>query len=86
MTKFKIRDYMPEYKGMKDVVKLADQHKRLFYCKFYNQDRDMWETFVNGLLVNETIYKEGCGLATILKDDKWAVIDRNRNYIVPPGA
>lgn len=151
MAKLNIREYLPEYKGMKDVIKhvlyngsiayhttetpffdlaykvgacklnfsdneygfylyllnsdnkavgmykmtprlrgftnqqLAEQYKRLFYCKYYNHDRDMWEILVDGLLVKADIYKEGCGLATILKDDKWAVVDRNNNYIVPSG-
>lgn len=151
MTKLKIREYLPEYKGMKDVIKqtfcngkviyhtmetpfvdlanslgacklnyvdnefgfylhlfnssnetvgvykmtprlrgftlqqLADQHKRLFYCKFYNQDRDLWETYVDGKLIDAVRYKEGCGLTTILKDDKWSVIDRNNNEVVPSG-
>ena len=151
MPKLKIREYLPEYKGMKDVIKqttcngrfayhtmetpfvdlakkvgacklnfsdneygfylhlfnsnneavgmykmtprlrgftqqqLSDQYKRLFYCKLYNQDRDMWETYIDGRLVKADIYKDGCGLATILKDDKWSVIDRNNNVVVPPG-
>lgn len=151
MPRFKIREYLPEYKSMKDIIKhtlyngdvvyhtmeapfvdlanslgacklnfvdnefgfylhlfnssnetvgvykmtprlrgftlqqLADQHKRLFYCKLYNQDRDMWETYIDGRLIKADIYKDGCGLATVLKDDKWSVIDRNNNDVVPPG-
>lgn len=63
----------------------ADQRKRLFFCKAYNQNRKMWETYIDGRLVKADIYKEGCGLATILKDDKWSVVDRNNNEVVPSG-
>ncbi len=64
---------------------LADQSRRLFWCKRFNQHTNIWETYVDGRLVKADIYKEGRGLATILKDDKWSVIDRNHNYVVPPG-
>lgn len=151
MTRFKTREYLPEYNGMKEVIKithangsvvyhtiessfvnlanslganklnvsdnefglylhlftlnneavgmykmtprlrgfsiqqLVDQHRRLFVYKVYNRDRKMWETYVDGRLVKADIYKEGCGLATILKDDKWSVIDGNNNEVVPSG-
>ncbi len=74
----------PRLRGF-TLQQLADQHKRLFYCKFYNQDRDLWETYVDGKLIDAVRYKEGCGLTTILKDDKWSVIDRNNNEVVPSG-
>jgi hypothetical protein len=64
---------------------LADQYRKLFWCKRFNQHTKFWETYVDGRLFKADIYKEGCGFATILKEDKWSVIDRNNNYVVPPG-
>lgn len=74
----------PRLRGF-SAQQLADQHRRLFCCKCFNKDRNIWETYVDGKLVKATSYKEGCGLATILKDDKWSVVDRNNNYVIPPG-
>ena len=151
MPNFKTREYLPEYKGMKDVIKttltngsvvyhtiempfvslanslgacklnvsdnefgfylhlfnsnneavgmykmtprlrgfstqhLSDQHKRLSFCKAYIKDRNIWESYIDGKLLKADVYKEGCGLVTILKDDKWSVIDRNNNEVVPSG-
>jgi hypothetical protein len=74
----------PRLRGF-SIQQLADQHRRLFFCKKYNQDRKMWESYIDGNLVKADIYKEGCGHATILKDDKWSVIDRKNNVVVLPG-
>ena len=74
----------PRLRGF-TIQQLADQHNKLFFCKKFNLNTRFWETYVDGKLIKATSYKEGCGLATILQDDKWAVIDRNNNYIVLPG-
>ena len=67
------------------IQQLAEQKSKLFCCKLFNQAKDIWETYVDGTPAKVSSYKEGCGLATILKDDKWSVVDRNNNYVVPPG-
>lgn len=151
MPRFKTREYMSEYNGMKDVIKtthtngsvvyhtmessfvdlanrlgacklnyadnefgfylhlfnssnetvgvykmtprlrgftqqqLADQHRKLFWCKRFNQYTRFWETYVDGRLLKADIYKEGCGLASIMKDGKWSVVDKNNNEVVPSG-
>ena len=74
----------PRLRGF-SIQQLSDQHRRLFFCKKYNHDRKMWESYIDGMLVKADIYKEGCGLATILKDEKWSVVDRNNNEVVPSG-
>jgi hypothetical protein len=151
MKKFVVREILPEYKGMKDVIKkthkdgtvlyhtheypftdeayakgacklnvvdnefghylhlfnsknetvgvykmtsrlrgftiqqLAEQKRKIFCCKMYNQEKDIWETYVDGTLVMASSYKEGCGLATILNDGYYYVVDKENKYIVPPG-
>lgn len=64
---------------------LAEQHNKLFFCKLYNQKSNFWETCVDGTPAKVTSYKEGCGLATILKNGHYYVIDKDNNFIVPPG-
>ena len=64
---------------------LAEQHSKLFFCKMYNSDKDIWETYVDGTPAKFSSYKEGCGLATILNDGYYYVVDKDNNYIVQPG-
>ncbi len=67
------------------IKQLSVQRNRLLFCTVYNQNRKMWESYIDGMLVKADIYKEGCGLSTILKDDKWSVVDRHNNEVVPSG-
>ena len=74
----------PRLRGF-SIQQLSVQRNRLLFCKVYNQNRKMWESYIDGMLVKADIYKEGCGLSTILKDDKWSVVDRHNNEVVPSG-
>ena len=66
------------------IQQLAEQKRKLFCCKIFNQEMDIWETYVDGTLAKVTSYKEGCGLVTILNDGHYYVVDKENNYIVPP--
>lgn len=74
----------PRLRGF-SIQQLSVQRNRLLFCKVYNQNRKMWESYIDGMLVKADIYKEGCALSTILKDDKWSVVDRHNNEVVPSG-
>jgi hypothetical protein len=67
------------------IQQLAEQKAKLFCCKMFNQEKDIWETYVDGTPAKVSSYKEGCGLATILNDGHYYVVDKENNYIVPPG-
>ena len=64
---------------------LAEQHSKLFFCKMFNPDKGIWETYVDGTPAKVSSYKEGYGLATILNDGHYYVVDKDNNYIVQPG-
>ena len=74
----------PRLRGF-SIQQLSVQRNRLLFCKVYNQNKKMWESYIDGMLVKADIYKEGCGLSTIFKDDKWSVVDRHNNEVVPSG-
>lgn len=67
------------------IQQLAEQKKRMFYVKLFNPEKKIWESYIDGDLLKVTSYKEGCGLATILNDGHYYVVDNKNNYIVPPG-
>ena len=67
------------------IQQLADQKKRMFCVKLFNSEKKIWESYIDGNLLKVASYKEGCGLATILNDGHYYVIDKANNYIVRPG-
>ena len=67
------------------IQQLAEQKSKLFCCKMFNQEKGIWETYVDGAPAKVSSYKEGCGLASILNDGHYYVVDNKNNYIVPPG-
>ena len=67
------------------IQQLAEQKKRMFCVKLFNSEKKNWELYIDGNLLKVASYKEGCGLATILNDGHYYVVDNKNNYIVPPG-
>lgn len=73
----------------KTPAQIAELKKDLCVFESWNLKTNTWVPCV-GLAGNkghskETSYKKGCGLTTILKDGHYFVVDKDNNYIVPPG-
>jgi hypothetical protein len=84
------RYYLGKKLQGKTPDELIESRDNLCFFDAWNPETTHWVPCVgqsdnNRPLTKYSSYKEGCGLVTILNDGHYYVVDKDNNYIVPPG-
>jgi transcriptional regulator with XRE-family HTH domain len=81
------RYYLGKKLRGKTPAKIVEIKHDICFFESWNPEQKKWVPCVGFLSMSEgtTLYKKGCGLTTILNENKWYVVDENDNYVVPPG-